>query len=147
MQTTTTPQKKVPKGFKIFFGVTISIIVLFIFIIIKSNAKYESSLTPQQRDSIANQKVIDSAQAAMADRNEKLDKGFNHGKYLLKTALKENMNDPDSFEEAQANYVLLTDTTMKINLAYRGKNVFGAMILKNASAIALLDGTLLKIDN
>ncbi len=52
----------------------------------------------------------------------------------LKELIKATMNDPKSFDHVKSGYVENTDGTISVYTTFRGKNVFGGVVTKSASA-------------
>lgn len=63
----------------------------------------------------------------------------------LKYLIKENMNDPKSFEHIETKYVDKGDHLI-VQMKFRGKNAFGATILNTAVAKVDLDGKVLGVE-
>ena len=63
----------------------------------------------------------------------------------LEQYIKENMNDPKSYEHIETRYVE-KDGGLLIITSFRGKNAFNAVVKQQAAAVADLDGNLLSVD-
>lgn len=83
-----------------------------------------------------------------SDRAEKIRMQFSvwdgsHSK--LKRLVKDNMNDPDSFDHEETTY----DDKGKyviIQMRYRGKNSFGALVIETITAKADIEGNIFEIE-
>lgn len=62
----------------------------------------------------------------------------------LKDYIKENINDPSSFEHVQTGYIV-RDGWVEVKTIYRAKNGFGALVKEAVIAKASNDGKLLEI--
>lgn len=58
----------------------------------------------------------------------------------LKQYIKQSMNDPDSFESDKMWIDWKEEKTFTVTMTYRGKNVFGGLILNKCSADVDIDG-------
>lgn len=83
----------------------------------------------------------------IADRNKKIESQFSpwDGSHkTLEKLIKQNMNDPDSYEHVKTvywdkgNYLIVSTT-------FRGKNAFGGKVLNTIKANISLDGQILKV--
>lgn len=60
--------------------------------------------------------------------------------------VKQNMNDPKSFEHVRTSYDTSRKDTVKVMMEFRGKNAFGALVINTCSATAVIDtGELLEV--
>lgn len=59
--------------------------------------------------------------------------------------VKQNMNDPQSFEHVSTGYSDIGGDTLLIKMNYRGKNAFGAKMLTQITALVKIDGQIIKI--
>lgn len=75
--------------------------------------------------------------------------GYDGRHYNLVSTVKDNMNDPGSFEHVKTQYGIYEKDSNKIVLymEYRGKNAFGALVKDNITAIADLNGNILELLN
>lgn len=69
--------------------------------------------------------------------------------YILVSLVKDNMNDPGSFEHVKTDWGNHKEDSNKIviYMEFRGKNAFGALVKNNVTAIADLEGNVLEIVN
>lgn len=61
--------------------------------------------------------------------------------------VKENMNDPESFDHDKTTYQVYRGDTLLIHMTYRGKNAFGGVVRNGVVAKALIDGQLLEVES
>lgn len=97
-------------------------------------------LIPDEKQSVENQKI--------AARKEKILKQFSswdNSHKNLKRWIKDNMNDPKSFEHVKTTYTDKGDYLL-IYMNYRGKNSFGATVLQTTIAKVDLDGNILSVN-
>jgi hypothetical protein len=136
---------------KVFLSIVAAIILLFLLVINKADNAYQASLTPQQKDSI--RKVKEAANQAermeeeKKDRDKVIKKAFNEwdGSHInLVKLVKDNMNDPGSFEHVETKYWDNGDYLV-LEMKYRGKNAFGGIVTQSIRAKSDLQGTILKI--
>jgi multisubunit Na+/H+ antiporter MnhC subunit len=77
----------------------------------------------------------------------KLEKQFSSwdGSHREATSLiKNSMNDPESYEHIKTLFKVNSDTTMiTVTTEFRGKNVFGALVVNEAKTIFDIDGNLI----
>ena len=97
-------------------------------------------LTPDPEQLLENRK--------QAERSNKIRMQFSawdgsHG--MLKRWIKDNMNDPDSFDHIQTTYADRGKYIL-IQMKFRGKNAFGAKVISVVTAKADLDGNILSVD-
>lgn len=65
----------------------------------------------------------------------------------LVDVVKKNLNDPSSFKHNETKYGYNKKTkTIKLQMTFRAKNAFGALILNTAIATADLEGNILSLD-
>ncbi len=64
-----------------------------------------------------------------------------HNMYLER-AIKQSMNDPDSYEHIETTYKTAGDS-MIVYSKFRGKNPFNALVVSDAKALMNLDGSIL----
>lgn len=95
-------------------------------------------LIPDEKQEIENRKI--------AARKEQILKQFSwdDSHRNLKRWIKENMNDPKSFEHVKTTYTDKGDYLL-VYMNYRGKNAFGATVLQTTIAKVDLDGNVLSI--
>ena len=94
---------------------------------------------PNEKQDIENKKL--------AARKEKILKQFSswdNSHRNLKRWIKDNMNDPKSFEHVKTTYTDKGDYLL-VYMNYRGKNAFGATVLQTTIAKVDLDGNILSI--
>jgi hypothetical protein len=83
---------------------------------------------------------------------EKVNESFSvyDGRHInLAMYVKDNLNDPGSFEHVKTDWGYHKEDSNKIviYMEFRGKNAFGALVKNNVTAIADLEGNLLEIVN
>lgn len=69
------------------------------------------------------------------DPKAKIEKHFSNydGSYTkFRNYIKDNLNDPSSFEHVETRYTDNKDGTVNVIMKYRGKNAFGGIITKYA---------------
>lgn len=96
-------------------------------------------LIPDEKQSAENQKI--------AARKEKILKQFSSwdGSHSnLKKWVKNNMNDPKSFEHIETTYTDKGDYLL-VYMKYRGKNAFGAKVLQTVIGTVDLNGNVLSV--
>lgn len=72
--------------------------------------------------------------------------GWDGSHKALVELVKENMNDPKSFQHAKTTYTIDTEQkSINIHMKYRGKNGFGGLILTSVTAVATYKDNLLKV--
>lgn len=98
-------------------------------------------LVPDEKQSIENQKI-----AARKEQIAKQFSSWDNSHKNLKRWIKDNMNDPKSFEHAKTTYTDKGDYLL-IYMNYRGKNSFGATVLQTTIAKVDLDGNILSIES
>lgn len=84
---------------------------------------------------------------AKAERQHLIDRqfaGFSGANHYVERVIKENMNDPSSFEFVSNSYVD-KGTYILVYIKFRGANAFGATILQSVSAKVDLEGNVLSI--
>jgi hypothetical protein len=121
--------------------------------------KPEIQLTQAQKDSIleaqkkaqaiedANREVAE-LEAKAAQRREKADKCFSawDGSHMeLVRTVKAGMNDPSSFEHVKTVYAVSETGIVTVRMSFRGKNGFGALMLKAVEAETNLDCEVLSV--
>lgn len=119
----------------------------------------EIQLTQAQKDSIledqkkaqaieeANREVAE-LEAKAAQRREKADKCFSawDGSHMeLVRTVKAGMNDPSSFEHVKTVYAVSETGIVTVRMSFRGKNGFGALMLKAVEAETNLDCEVLSV--
>ncbi|ACT96677.1 hypothetical protein [Dyadobacter fermentans] len=104
---------------KLLVGILIFIVL---FAALKLSDEPAKPLTPEQ---ITEQKRQDSLQAEYNRQKENL----RTIRYLVKSHIKKNLKDPDSFDEIQHEEFEVTNKTKKLyyqaSIKYRAKNSFG----------------------
>lgn len=94
-----------------------------------------STLTQAQNDSAARQETLTKAFSQWDGSQENL------VKYV-----KDNMNDPESFEHVKTNYWDNGKSdTIIIKMTYRGKNAFGGVVTESVRAVAKISGELISV--
>lgn len=136
----------------------IIIVIVLVLVIIGSFVKEDKPeaaaatlkvpLTTAQRDSAYKaQKAQDSIDAA-ANRQKRIEKLFSpwdgSNRSLVKL-VKENMNDPKSFEHAETKFWDVGENTIVILMKYRGKNAFGGVVTETIKAESDLNGNIVKV--
>lgn len=114
----------------------------------KAKAEYEA-LPQEVKDSIEAEKAIQAA----ANRFKNLEKyivehqfsGWNGEHRKLVKLVKQNMNDPESFEHVATRYKVYADSTVFVQMDYRGKNAFGALIKTTIAATCNFNGDILEV--
>lgn len=61
-------------------------------------------------------------------------------------AIKEAINDPDSFKHAETRYWLREDNTVKVLTVFRARNGFGGMVVARVVTVVDIDGNVLSIE-
>ncbi|MGN6604544.1 MAG: hypothetical protein ACTHK8_18945 [Ginsengibacter sp.] len=127
-------------------GAIISMFIAFIvvpFICVKAINSSPSqdvalkNLTPSQKDSIVHVDLIKKQFSEWDGSN------VNLVKYV-----KENMNDPESFEHVETVYWDLKDKNqIKVRMTFRGKNGFGALMKQSVVAYIDYSGKILSVEN
>jgi hypothetical protein len=82
------------------------------------------------------------------ERAERLQRNFDpwDGSHInLVKYLKENLNDPDSYEHVDTRYWDVSDSDIVVLMKYRAKNAFGGKILGAIKARTDINGNILKI--
>jgi hypothetical protein len=80
-------------------------------------------------------------------RSENIDKAFSalDGSHIkLKQYVKDNMNDPESFEAVKTEY-WDQDTVIVVKMVFTGKNAFGGRVKQTVMANCDINGEVLKI--
>jgi len=99
--------------------------------------------TPATRGSPSTQPVtVDPAVAKAAARQEQIDDQFspwNGSHYGVVRLVKAAMNDPGSFQHVETRYWDQGDHLI-VNMTFRGKNAFGAVVVSTVKAWASIDG-------
>ncbi len=101
-------------------------------------------LSEEQQDSVLNEKKRIESQAYLKKEAERAF-GTNGTSYQLMQYVKKRMNDPSSFDHESSSYIILPDSTVVVNMQYRGKNAFGALILTSTKARCKLNGDVIEI--
>ncbi|HLO37373.1 MAG TPA: hypothetical protein VK173_02675 [Lacibacter sp.] len=94
----------------------------------------QSSLTPQQKDSADRRDLIAEAFSSWDGSHRNLVK-----------AVKENMNDPKSFEHVETKFWDFGDSNIVVLMKYRGKNGFGGVVTETIKAQTIINGTIVKV--
>jgi len=100
-------------------------------------------------DSINPDGTKNAQEISKAEREELIQKQFNSwdGSHMkLVFYVKDNMNDPDSFEHISTSY-WDKGTYLIISMKYRGNNKFGAKVINYVRAKVDLEGNVLEIIN
>ena len=127
---------------KVYIIVGVFAFLLLIGIISSSDEKKESAkapvstLTQREKDSIS--------------RRTNLEKNFSSwdGSHRnLVKFVKDNMNDPNSFEHVETRFIDLGDSSIIVTMKYRGKNGFGGVVTESITAETTVTGAILKIAN
>lgn len=128
------PFKNLPSGHKI---ITIVVFAVILFIVIKIIVSIASP-----KNEPINEKQL--------TREELITQQFskwNGSHYKLEKYIKENMNDPSSYEHVETKYAVKGDSTLIVVTKYRGKNAFGGVVLQTLQAKVDLNGNILEISN
>lgn len=124
--------------------------------------EYENNEVPDYNtfinaDIVENQKLNKEAEKLVAQQKEEYEKrkaefeekclsSYDGSNRELVGIVKENMNDPDSFEHAETLYKLFKDYAVVV-MKYRGKNKFGALVLGSVTAkVNIEDGSVISIE-
>ena len=124
--------------------------------------EYENNEVPDYNtfinaDIVENQKLNKEAEKLVAQQKEEYEKrkaefeekclsSYDGSNRELVRIVKENMNDPDSFEHAETLYKLFKDYAVVV-MKYRGKNDFGALVLGSVTAkVNIEDGSVISIE-
>ncbi len=89
-----------------------------------------------------------AAEAAEEARRKKIEEQFSAwdgSHYNLTRYIKKCMNDPKSYEHVETRYSDRGDHILIIT-SFRGKNVFGGVVVNTAIATATIDGDLLSVE-
>jgi cytoskeletal protein RodZ len=98
-------------------------------------------------DSINQDGTKNAPEVSKADREEAIQKQFNSwdGSHIkLVFYVKDNMNDPDSFEHISTSY-WDKGSFLVVSMKYRGNNKFGAKVINYIKAKVDLEGNILEI--
>ncbi|WP_353120956.1 tetratricopeptide repeat protein [Dysgonomonas capnocytophagoides] len=96
-------------------------------------------LIPDEKQAIENQKI-----AARKERILKQFSSWDGSHRNLEKWLKNNMNDPKSFEHVETTYTDKGDYLL-VYMKYRGKNSFGAKVLQTVIGTVDLNGNVLSV--
>ena len=96
-------------------------------------------LVPDEKQAIENQKI-----AARKERILKQFSSWDGSHSNLKKWVKNNMNDPKSFEHVETTYTDKGDYLL-VYMKFRGKNSFGAKVLQTAIGTVDLNGNVLSV--
>lgn len=83
----------------------------------------------------------------LSERQRRVEKQFSayDGSHRnLKIAVKETMNDPDSFEHVRTEYNDRGDHLV-VKMTFRGANAFGGKVINNITVMTSLDGDILEV--
>lgn len=116
--------KKSPKWLKFIFIFLVSS-VISIHLLLKDDAPIETKSEHQL--------AIESGFSAYDGHHKK-----------LKEKVIESLKDPSSFEHVQTTYID-KDNFIEVHMTYRAKNSFGAITTQSISAVADLNGNIIKI--
>lgn len=111
-----------------------------------NDRKYSSALETLSKYSPLNDADIERL-TNEAKKQEKISKQFSawDGSHLrLTSMIKENMNDPDSYEHVKTLYAIRGDK-IYIETTFRGKNAFGGKVLNKVTANADMNGNIIEI--
>lgn len=89
--------------------------------------------------------ALDSYNIVKAKREfkKKEDELFMYGEcYWANVRIKENLNDPSSFEHVKTTFVKLGGGMYKARVSYRAKNAFGALVKEVAIVVIDINGNL-----
>lgn len=109
-------------------------------------ASYPVHITCIPNQNVDYQKIVQENQIK-AKRKEKIQMQFsawNGSHDGLKRLVKESMHDPSSFDHTETVYVDKGKYIL-VQMKYRGKNSFGAMVLNMVTAKVDLDGNILSV--
>jgi len=125
--------------------------------------EYENNEVPDYNtfintDIVENQKLNKEAEKLVAQQKEEYEKrkaefeekclsSYDGSNRELVRIVKENMNDPESFEHVETLYKLFKDYAVVV-MKYRGKNRFGALVLGSVTAkVNIEDGSVISIED
>lgn len=137
MQTTATKPK-----WKTWHKVIIALAVLLTIGVVKG--KNEIDKNPA---SVA-AKVVSQKETDSLNRIKRIEKnfsGWDGSQRNLVKLVKDNMNDPNSFEHATTKYFDVGENKLVVLMTYRGKNAFGGVVTQNVKVETDLDGNITKV--
>lgn len=131
------------KKWKLWHKITLGVILLILFGIGKLTSSVDdaskaehNSLSQFQKDSTSREDIVKKAFSAWDGSQTNLVK-----------FVKQNMNDPKSFEHVETRYWDNGKSdTIVIKMTYRGKNAFGGVVTERVRATAKLDGELISVN-
>jgi len=131
------------KGVKIFFIVFGSIMSIFILLMILANTGDFEEEPKEEPEPVKELTAEERFQQNIEDQFSP----WNGSHMKLVDYVKRNMNDPKSFEHVQTKYMLNDNKTeLELEMKFRGKNAFGAMVLNTVYARADVEtGEILEI--
>lgn len=110
-----------------------TLLAFFAFVVIFCIAIFSSDKKPKKEKQLSRQELV-----------EKQFNGWDGSHINLTTTLKSSMNDPESYEHVKTNYWDFGDSIV-IKTTIRGKNGFGAKILKSYRAVTDIDGNIFSL--
>jgi hypothetical protein len=117
------------------------------FIAVYGSDKEEFNIKRVTQKKLAAEKAKAMAQKAERERAEKIKKQFSQwdgSHYNLVELVKKNMHNPDSFEHVSTKYWEYDDHLI-VSMAYRGSNMFGAIIVNRIKVKTTINGFILKV--
>lgn len=87
------------------------------------------------------------APAAPPSKEEMIAQQFNPmdgGHYRLERLIKQNLNDPDSYQHDQTRYTI-GDESLTVYTSYRARNAFGGMVREEVVARVDMQGNVIEI--
>jgi hypothetical protein len=147
---------------------TVIVIVIFFFLIVGYLSNTSHSDNPKGNkhhkavaDTVETQKLpaeslsADSVSPGQTKTNQTVNSQLSeddqetkgrYGEVSLEIYVKDNMNDPDSYEKISSDYSYYGSYFI-VTLKFRGKNEFGGMVINYAKAKTDLDGNIIEIIN
>lgn len=105
--------------------------------------KYKNKVSYYE-NKLAEQKKIELAKKERKKVIEKQFSAWDGSHNALEKLIKNNMNDPDSYEHVETLYGDY-ETYLIVKTTYRGKNVYGGVVKNFVKAKVSMDGTILSI--
>lgn len=127
----------------------LGIILLLWIINIVSYDKPLPDRDPQGQKQDLKQDTLSSHEKALKKRQERIEKqfsGWDGSHRNLEKLIKQNMNDPDSYEHIETGYKDMV-LYILVSTKFRGANAFGGKVINTVSAKVDLDGNVLEIIN
>jgi hypothetical protein len=125
--------KKLPLILKIFIGL---LALIFITEMFSDEQVKNKVLTEHAKDSIKEEKQVTQIVKQFST--------WDGSHIKLTKYIKENMNDPDSFEHIDTKYFIQKNSIVIIE-RFRGKNVYGGLVANMIEAKVDMDGNIIEI--